>query len=813
MPEEEDHVSWRIDPLGWDREDRAYYVLDDNRLYRRTDEPPPPPTPQPKAKTRAKGGSKSKKKAPAKGSRTSKRRKVEESEDEELEDQEEPDDTAMEDTLMTNGDVTAPEDLDEAGYGFTRKTWKLIAITLEEYQEFMASIFRSRDPNEKQLRARIEEDVMPIIEKRAEALQAKRMKKIRELENLQKMATAKRSSRLADKADKEAEARKELEAQEQRQNELKMAREEQARQRRIEEGHESRRLTREQRVREREAKRIIHEEELARLQAEGERAGSQDVHADDAESDAKRASGRQRQTQREQHKKELEKLAAEDGTWYFDCSVCGQNGENMDDGSHSIACDRCNVWQHSKCHGYTPKQAEQETFTFICGTCKRKGEDAQKPRIPPLKLHNRSSGSPETQKSGSRPVTATANGQHAQLQNTTHSLPGPNGSNGFHNPPHAQVQAQGYRYPPVSNFASRPSTQSNGPPPRAHLQTQPPMQNGYGHQAPSHHQQHQYAHNNAISTAGGHPRPLAASSYAQHQFPQQQQLPPQQSQDPYSQNPQQWQQYQQPRENLPSQQRLGSSQLMNGFQSPSKAAAKPTSSSSSPPQHMPAPSYTTQQQWQHQQYYQQPQQTHSHSFVNQIQRSPNLAPPATQQHHQQSPVKSSPPQSAPRPAQTPEGIQVPSPATNDQQHHGSHMQTPQMRELHANGASPNATQVAADGMSGPWPSRSNDIPQKQDQAQSPAPPPSAQSVGEQKVFPPVTPLVPSPSQQLATAASSIPVKKMQLSPVVSSAETVSLPPILPPPGPSTQAQLQPQLPPAPGAVQAQAGVVHEASHQ
>ena len=821
MPEEEDHLSWRIEPLGWDKEDRSYYVLDDNRLYRRSDEPPPPPTPQPKAKTKAKGASKSKKKAPARGTRTSKRRKVEESEDEELEDQAEADNTAVEDTLMTNGDETVLEDSDDAGYGFTKKTWELIAITLEEYQEFMASIFRSRDPNEKQLRTRIEEDVMPIIEKRAEAMQAKRMKKIRELENMQKMATAKRSSRLADKADKEAEARKEREAQEQRQNELKMAREEQERQKRIEEGHESRRLTREQRVREREAKRIIHEEELARLEAEGERAGSQDLNADEAEADAKRASGRQRQTQREQHKKELEKLAAEDGTWYFDCSVCGQHGENMDDGSHSIACDRCNVWQHSKCHGYTPKQAEQETFTFICGTCKRKEEDAQKPKIPPLKLHNRSSGSPETQKNSSRPITATttANGQHAQLP--TPSLPGPSGINGFHNPPNAQVQAQGnpgYKYPPISNFAVHPA-QSNGPPSRPYPQAQPPVQNGYGHQPPSHYQQHQYAHNNAISTAGGHPPQPAASPYAQHQFPQQQQPPPQQHQNHYSQNPQQWQQYQQPRENLPPQQRPGSSQLMNGFQSPSKAAAKPTSSS--PPQHMSAPSYPPQQQWQHQQHYQQPQQTHSNSFVNQIQRSPNLAPPATQ-HYQPSPVKSSPPQSAPRPAQTPhQSFQVPSPATNYQQHYGTHMQTPQMREPHANGASPNATQVAADGMSGPWPSRSNDIPQKHDQAQSPAPPPSSQSVGEQKVFPPVTPLVPSPSQQPATAASSIPVKKMQLSPVVSSAESVSLPPILPPPGPSIQAQFQPQLPPGPaqqpphatGAVQAQPGAVHEASQQ
>lgn len=34
MPEDEDHLMWRMDPLGWDKEDRSYFVLDDNRMYR-----------------------------------------------------------------------------------------------------------------------------------------------------------------------------------------------------------------------------------------------------------------------------------------------------------------------------------------------------------------------------------------------------------------------------------------------------------------------------------------------------------------------------------------------------------------------------------------------------------------------------------------------------------------------------------------------------------------------------------------------------------------------------------------------------------
>lgn len=233
MAQDEDHTAWRMEPLGWDKEDRAYYVLDDNRLYRRADEPVPPPTPKIKAKP--KSNAKSKKPAARKGTRASKRRKLDASEDEEQDGQPEIDDTGMaEDTEMINGTSEAPQAEQESGYGFTRKTWECIAITLEDYQEFMAGIFRSRDPNEKQLRQTIETDVLPIIEKRAEALRQKQLKKVRELENLQKMATAKRSSRLADKADKEAKDREEREVEEKRQRDLKMAREEQDRQKRIE---------------------------------------------------------------------------------------------------------------------------------------------------------------------------------------------------------------------------------------------------------------------------------------------------------------------------------------------------------------------------------------------------------------------------------------------------------------------------------------------------------------------------------------------------------------------------------------------------
>ncbi|KAI6969141.1 hypothetical protein KC329_g13879, partial [Hortaea werneckii] len=177
MPPDEDDMAWRMEPLGWDKDDRAYFVLDDNRLYRRSDEPLPPPTPAPKPKAK----SKAKKSTRSRGTRSSKRRKVEESEEDGPQDAtEDAGAGAEDDTIMANGDEAHQEE--EPGYGFTNKTWECVAITLEEYNDFLASIFRSRDPNEKQLRKRIEEDVLPVIEKRAEAIRQKQLKKQRDLE-------------------------------------------------------------------------------------------------------------------------------------------------------------------------------------------------------------------------------------------------------------------------------------------------------------------------------------------------------------------------------------------------------------------------------------------------------------------------------------------------------------------------------------------------------------------------------------------------------------------------------------------------------
>lgn len=484
MPEDQDDLTWRMEPLGWDAEDSAYFVLDDNRLYRRSDEPLPPPTPKMKPKSKPSAKKKKKKPAPkqSRSTRASKRRRVDDSP--EPEDQQEDEDEAMdttEDAPVVNGQTT--EHTEDLGYGFTAKTWECIAITLAEYQEFLSTIQRSRDANEKTLRRRIEEEVLPVIEKRAEAIKQKQLKKLRDLENVQKMATAKRSSRLADKADRQAKEDEERQAELRKAAELRMAHDEQEKARRLEEvghvscnlivsnavqGHESRRLTREQRLKEREVKRILHEEELARLEREASTAVSQQDGVEHDQAERKRLSSRNLQNQQEAHRKELERLTQdqEEDKWYFDCAVCGMHGENLDDGSHSVACERCNVWQHSNCHGYTAEQCENENFHFICGSCRKKEKAAKEQKSGIVLKLGKQNGSPlDTKNEANGEIRVASVKKESALPDfVQRQLDGPIRQNPppvqyRHEPPH-----QGFPQPYLPpNIARPPSYQ---PPPQ-----------------------------------------------------------------------------------------------------------------------------------------------------------------------------------------------------------------------------------------------------------------------------------------------------------------------------------------------------------
>ncbi|KAI4660584.1 uncharacterized protein J4E78_005288 [Alternaria triticimaculans] len=344
---------WRMEPTGWDSQERSLFVLDDNRMYRMTD-PPPPPEP-----TKAKAKSKPKPKK-SRGSRASKRQKASTPEPEEAEEEEQ----ATEEQQ--------PQEIDD---GLGGKKWECICVTLEDYQEYMSSIRKSRDPNEKVLYKRLQEDVMPVMEGLAEEQAKKQARKMKELENMQKLATAKRSSRISSRLEKQKEVEEAEAAERKRQEELAMAKAEQEKQKKMEEAQDSRRMTREQRLKERETAKILKEEELRKLQENEQKLASNNA----------RLSERHLKAMMKKHESDLKRLNEEED-WFFDCEKCGTYGSNLNDNTPQISCEKCNVWQHMKCHDITEEQADDSKFTFVCTACKRKEGEADEPKLPSLKL-------------------------------------------------------------------------------------------------------------------------------------------------------------------------------------------------------------------------------------------------------------------------------------------------------------------------------------------------------------------------------------------------------------------------------------------
>jgi len=196
-----------MEPTGWDSQDRVLFVLDDNRMYRRTDPPPPSQPKKAAAKSKSKKG---------KGARASKRQKLSTPEPGEPIEEE-----------------AQPDVVEDDGLGGMR--WECLCVTLEDYQEFLNSIRRSRDPNEKILYKRIEEEVLPVMEGLAEEQAKKQARKRRELENLQKLATAKRSSRISSRLEKQKEQDDVVAAEQRRQAELAKAKADLDRQKYLEE--------------------------------------------------------------------------------------------------------------------------------------------------------------------------------------------------------------------------------------------------------------------------------------------------------------------------------------------------------------------------------------------------------------------------------------------------------------------------------------------------------------------------------------------------------------------------------------------------
>ncbi|KAM0249194.1 hypothetical protein ACHAQJ_009138 [Trichoderma viride] len=342
MKEQKDteQATWRIEPYGWDREDRVYYVLDDNRVYRLSEVP---------------SNYKASKSRPSREPRRSgKRRRVSEPIDDSL------------NNLINDGSEAGLEDNYLGGMA-----WECVAVTLAEVQGLVESLATSRDENEKILRRQLRDHLVPILEKQEEERSRQELRREKELQVLAKMANAKRSSRIAMKAEqRQKEEQEKVETEQLREAAAIQHREEQQREK-VQREIEMRLVSREQRLKKREELRVVHNES--------------DTQASVSEiNDTVVTTGTPRQLQLEigESPQDIKDMQDEEEGWVFDCS-CGLYGQ-VDDGNHSVACERCNVWQHSKCLGISEVAADHPDFHFICAPCRQKDNTADAvPKNPP----------------------------------------------------------------------------------------------------------------------------------------------------------------------------------------------------------------------------------------------------------------------------------------------------------------------------------------------------------------------------------------------------------------------------------------------
>lgn len=243
-------------------------------------------------------------------------------------------------------------------------------MTLAEVQSLVDTMASSRDENEKILRRQLRDHLLPILEKQEEDRIRRELKREKELQVLAKMVNAKRSSRIAMKAEqRQKEEQEKIETEQHREAEAIQRREER-KQEKIQRELEMRLASREERLKKREERRTTHDENDTQVSVvEG--------------NDTVVAAGMplQHQIKVRENSEGVKHVQDEEEGWVFDCS-CGLYGQ-VDDGNHSVACESCNVWQHSKCLGISEAAADHPDFHFVCASCRQKRDAIAVPESSP----------------------------------------------------------------------------------------------------------------------------------------------------------------------------------------------------------------------------------------------------------------------------------------------------------------------------------------------------------------------------------------------------------------------------------------------
>jgi hypothetical protein len=262
-------------------------------------------------------------------------------------------------------------------------------VTLDDWNDFLARMKRSKDLDEKALFRHLNDNVLPSLLEEEKEREKQRLIREQEYLKAQAFAARKRSTRLVQKEeDKKFQAEREVELAK-LQAEEEERKKEQLRLKKLEQEREARLVLREQRQRERELRIQQREDEKRRMTEEAEQIGTPikiTIKTSVSPAPAKKTP-RQQALDEQRGIVDVEPSKPEE-SWFFDC-ICGKHGTNYDDGTYTVACEMCDIWQHVDCLP-NPKDREElikrkdapegeyPDYEFICSRCRKKAKEEAK---------------------------------------------------------------------------------------------------------------------------------------------------------------------------------------------------------------------------------------------------------------------------------------------------------------------------------------------------------------------------------------------------------------------------------------------------
>ncbi|KAF8581073.1 hypothetical protein K439DRAFT_256606 [Ramaria rubella] len=237
------------------------------------------------------------------------------------------------------------------------ESWETVCATLTEWEEFPQRFEKSAHRAEKTFYKLLTNDLVPMI---TEVLRVDVRKKVME----EAVVHRKRSSRIAVKESVREAERAEARRKAEEEKELERHRRWEARARKEEEDRIRRENMRSARLREKGrtgSESVDVDVDVAGVGLEAEPARANGIEASAPVNFIVTPSKSGTQTPK-------------DEPWELDCEICHRRGMNLDDGQELMCCERCNKWQHIRCHDQADfiagrSRRNWELDDFLCSAC------------------------------------------------------------------------------------------------------------------------------------------------------------------------------------------------------------------------------------------------------------------------------------------------------------------------------------------------------------------------------------------------------------------------------------------------------------